>query len=182
MKLHRSQHTSETWPSRVFTKQGMTETAVMPQPRGRRGSVTLQHSPRPSDTRTESSGGRELTSATGITRVRWAACGVVGKRDEDLMSLHGASSGEAGDLACFGVFDGHGGIEAARYASERLLARVAYADDEAIKKNGGPSDELITSAFASVDDEVWAQPDHCSGTTAVCTFVGAPAADGRCAR
>ncbi len=87
------------------------------------------------------------------------------------MSLHGASSGDAGALACFGVFDGHGGVEAAQYASQCLLARVA---DEVTNDEGEPpSDKLIASAFASVDDEVWAQPGHCSGTTAVCAFAGA---------
>ena len=92
------------------------------------------------------------------------------------MSLHGASSGDAGALACFGVFDGHGGVEAAQYASQCLLARVA---DEVTNDEGEPpSDKLIASAFASVDDEVWAQPGHCSGTTAVCAFAGAPSANG----
>ena len=70
--------------------------------------------PRHSATHTEAVGGRELASANGLTRVRWATCNIVGQRDEDCVSLHGANRGDKGALACFGVFDGHGGMDAAR--------------------------------------------------------------------
>ena len=131
--------------------------------------------PRHSATHTEAVGGRELASANGLTRVRWATCNIVGQRDEDCVSLHGANRGDKGALACFGVFDGHGGMDAARYASQRLLARVA---DESANTGESPSDELLVRAFAITDEEVCAQPGHCSGTTAVCVFVAAPTPGG----
>ena len=59
--------------------------------------------------------------------LEYGAVGIAGRKDEDRTSV--AFSGR---LACFGVFDGHGGKQASQYAAEVVHHRVireAAGDD-----------------------------------------------------
>ncbi|CAJ1358068.1 unnamed protein product, partial [Effrenium voratum] len=68
----------------------------------------------------------------------WACCGMRGWRqsmeDASLIMPRGYLSGEWREAALFGVFDGHGGEQVARFAVRRLpqvLAELPSRDPEA---------------------------------------------------
>ena len=94
-----------------------------------------------------------------------------GRKGEDRTSMAFVSK-----LACFGVFDGHGGAEAAQHSAEALHHLVldeaeADADDSA---PGAVSAPALTRAFEGVNEDICAQRAHRAGAAAVCLYVTRP--------
>ena len=149
----------------------------------------------------EQAGVREIVSSGIVMRVHYAVVVVPGKKNEDFVSTPTTAAPTTADesIVSFGVFDGHGGSEAARYSAQRLCARVTRESSAKALNGEPPADDCLRRAFEGTNDEVgaravgvaqralkvrrpnaqvWGQRTHYSGTTAVCLFVPAPTADG----
>ena len=143
---------------------------------------------------------QEGGSPRDFPHLEYGAVGIAGPKDEDQMSVAFSSR-----LACFGVFDGHGGKQASQYAAEVVHHRVireAAGDDAggtladtprrgephheslsggaaaAARGDGAVSEEALTRAFEGVNEDLWRQSGHLAGTTAVCLYVAQPDATG----
>lgn len=116
----------------------------------------------------------------------WASCGMKGWResmeDASLVMPVGYLGGSWRDAALFGVFDGHGGEQVARFAARRLPCALAELD-------AGNPEAALAGAFRRIDEQL-REPsvaaelreltlpgneprdsaEHC-GTTAVCCLV-----------
>lgn len=87
----------------------------------------------------------------------WACCGMRGWRqtmeDASLMMPHGYLGGNWRDAALFGVFDGHGGEQVARFAVRqlpRILAKLPTRDPElALTQSFRQIDELLEQPSAA---------------------------------
>lgn len=116
----------------------------------------------------------------------WACCGMRGWResmeDASLMLPRGYLAGNWRDAALFGVFDGHGGEQVARFAVRRLpevFAQQPAQDPEAaFVQSYLRIDELLRQAPAAAELRELTLPGHevkdsaeNVGTTAVCCLV-----------
>jgi serine/threonine protein phosphatase PrpC len=71
--------------------------------------------------------------------------------------------------ACLGVFDGHGGAEAAQYCKDKMASKLFQAP-----LTMDTISETITKAFQEIDAEFFdiaEQADDCSGTTATIVII-----------
>ena len=146
-------------------------------------------------------GMREVIAGGTVVRVTYAVVLIPGKKHEDFVSTPTTTATTDDDaIVSFGVFDGHGGSEAARYSAQQLCARIVRESSAGALKGQPPADDCLRRAFEGTNDEVrrqhsaactgsearasarnaqvWGQRYHYSGTTAVCLFVTAPTADG----
>ena len=144
---------------------------------------------------------REVIAGGTVVRVTYAVVLIPGKKHEDFVSTPTTTATTDDDaIVSFGVFDGHGGSEAARYSAQQLCARIVRESSAGALKGQPPADDCLRRAFEGTNDEVrrqhsaactgsearasarnaqvWGQRYHYSGTTAVCLFVTAPTADG----
>lgn len=81
------------------------------------------------------------------------------------------------DLAFFGVFDGHGGAECAKYAAARMHTEVAVSP--ALRQ--GAVGKALVDAFARVEEgflEIAHRHQLSSGTTALAAVLRVPGGDG----
>ncbi|CAE7294469.1 unnamed protein product [Symbiodinium pilosum] len=116
----------------------------------------------------------------------WACCGMRGWRqnmeDTSLMLPNGYLSGDWRDWALFGVFDGHGGEQVARFAVRRLpqvLAELPGQDAEvALREAFLRLDDMLRQSSVGNElreltlpgNEPQDSAETC-GTTAVCCFI-----------
>ncbi len=100
------------------------------------------------------------------TQIKWGLSARQGCRDE-MEDRHSVQ--KLGDLYFFGVYDGHGGDNAAEFVKNNLVENFLCAKDKTIKQR-------LTSAFLTTDENFLTCPefeDDRSGTTAVVATVDA---------
>eukprot|EP00013_Stygamoeba_regulata_P019413 CAMPEP_0177648052 /NCGR_PEP_ID=MMETSP0447-20121125/10625_1 /TAXON_ID=0 /ORGANISM="Stygamoeba regulata, Strain BSH-02190019" /LENGTH=688 /DNA_ID=CAMNT_0019150673 /DNA_START=164 /DNA_END=2230 /DNA_ORIENTATION=+ len=120
---------------------------------------------------------REGEQPANSERPGFGVASMQGRRSY-MEDYYAASSADG--VSLFGVFDGHGGWEAAAYAQDQLFANVlsdVYAQSEAASSGGGKRDmaHAFDAGFARTERNLLADlPHSTAGSTAVCvSLVGA---------